>query len=322
LEVVSSIPTVPICDTLEEALQLFRNASREHPPTPSLFAWTTDPHLNAADESTIHKFCIAARSSGAAGLLLTGDIGEANSVVLWLEYLAEHIGIPIYFVLGNHDYYGSSVAAVRQQMRELDHPLLHWMPEEGCVQLDAETALVGHDGWGDARVGDFDRAPIMTDFLAVEDLARQIDREDLLDGFQQRGPLKRKLQELGDDAAKTLAPALRLAVAEYRRVIVLTHYPPFREASVHDGRITSDDWLAVTTCKAMGDLLLEVAKANGDVSIDVLCGHTHREAATEILPNLRVHTGRGGYERLYLGWVRAEKDDIRVELPRLLEGHA
>lgn len=80
------------------------------------------------------------------------------------------------------------------------------------------------------------------------------------------------------------------------------------------------DCLAVTTCKAMGDLLLEVAQANPDVQIDVLCGHTHREAAVEMLPNLRVHTGRGGYERLYLGWVHTEEDGTRVELPRLLEG--
>ena len=49
--------------------------------------------------------------------LTPGDIGEADTLQKFLDELAAIA--PVYFVLGNHDYYRSSIAAVRGAMERL-----------------------------------------------------------------------------------------------------------------------------------------------------------------------------------------------------------
>jgi len=44
------------------------------------------------------------------GLLITGDIGQAQSVERYLRALDKALPMPIYFVLGNHDYYAGADA--------------------------------------------------------------------------------------------------------------------------------------------------------------------------------------------------------------------
>jgi predicted phosphohydrolase len=258
-------------------------------------AWATDIHLNAAEPDVVEGFCDGVASSGADCLLLGGDIAEAMDVEEQLTMLAARLRMPIYFVLGNHDYYGSSIEAVRERMRRLEDPHLHWLPATGCVQLTPKTALVGHGGWADARIGDFSRAPIMTDILAIADLVREIDRDDLLDGFQNRDALRSRLHALGDDAARTLEPQLAAAISGYGTVLVLMHVPPFREAAWYGGQISGDDWLPHTTCQAVGDILRAAAESAPHVRIEVLCGHTHGEGRATILPNLRTTTRAATY---------------------------
>ena len=47
----------------------------------------------------------------------------------------------IYFVLGNHDYYGSSLTVVREKIVaiSLQSSSLYWLPSAGVVELTAET---------------------------------------------------------------------------------------------------------------------------------------------------------------------------------------
>src|SRR5688572_18705748 len=79
-------------------------------------------------------------------LFVTGDIGEADSVARYVTDLSAIA--PIYYVLGNHDYYRSSIAAVRDQLPP------GWLPAHTPFKLTERTALLGIDGWGDARCGD------------------------------------------------------------------------------------------------------------------------------------------------------------------------
>ena len=165
------------------------------------FAWATDLHLEAVERSDIRRFCDAIVASDSTALLLGGDIGDARDVEEWLAFLDERLALPIYFVLGNHDYYGSDVATVRRRMQRLASPRLQWLPTVGCVELTEDTSLVGHGGWGDARLGDFESSPvILTDYLAIRDLGDEIDINDVLSGFARKSGLKRRLQELGSEA--------------------------------------------------------------------------------------------------------------------------
>jgi predicted MPP superfamily phosphohydrolase len=50
---------------------------------------------------------------------ITGDIGEARSIERYLRLLESSLQRPIYFVLGNHDFYHGSIVLVRERVRNL-----------------------------------------------------------------------------------------------------------------------------------------------------------------------------------------------------------
>ena len=254
-------------------------------------AWATDIHLNFVGEDVAEDFCRRVSLSQAEVLLIGGDIAEATDLEQWLLFLSKRLSQPIYFVLGNHDYYGSDVGGVRAKMRELSTPELGWLPAADVVELTPRTALVGHGGWGDARLGDFETDTVLlSDYFTIRDLRECAGSDDPLLILSQLAPLKQKLHELGDDAASALRPSLQSAAADYDNVVVLTHVPPFREACWHKGRISEDNWLPGFTCKAMGDLLSDTASQHPDCTITVLCGHTHGEGEADVLENLHVST--------------------------------
>jgi predicted phosphohydrolase len=275
-------------------------------------AWATDVHLNAVEQSEVKRFCDDVKACGATSLLLGGDIAEAMDLVQWLKSLETGLRMPIYFVLGNHDYYGSDVRAVRTKVHELQSPNLKWLPDVGCVPLSSDVCLVGHGGWGDARIGDLDRFALLTDYLAIEDLFETLDRDDFLAGFRKRRQLRHKLASLGDGAANALRPTLLEAVRKFPQVVVLTHVPPFREACWHGGRISDEEWLPGFTCKAIGDLLLEAAESHSGCSVTVLCGHTHGTGYVRIRPNLDVYTAEATYGKIYFRVI--ELDGVRVKM--------
>jgi predicted phosphohydrolase len=265
-------------------------------------AWGTDVHLSFVEEQVVVRYCADVMESGAAALLLGGDIAEGITVVEWLHLMRRELDVPIYFVLGNHDYYGSSIREVRERVRGLSTDGLRWLPEAGVVPLTPDVALVGHGGWGDGRLGDFMGSEvILNDYLVIEDLrsagspAPVPIEDDPLAGWENKPALASKLAELGDQAAATLRPQLRDALERFARVVVLTHVPPFRESCWYRGRISNDDYLPAFTCKAMGDLLLESAAAFPDRDIRVLCGHTHSPGECRPAPNLHVRTGAARY---------------------------
>ncbi len=76
--------------------------------------WLTDIHLNFALPEDLLKFTNHLKSEKADCIFLTGDIGEAHNSLMYLEMLAETVQCPVYFVLGNHDFYGSSILNVRE----------------------------------------------------------------------------------------------------------------------------------------------------------------------------------------------------------------
>jgi predicted MPP superfamily phosphohydrolase len=278
-------------------------------------AWSTDLHLNSVKPAEIEQFCDDVLRCDVSAILLGGDVSESNELIQWLKFLESRLRIPIFYVLGNHDYYGSDITTIRVSVKHLENNYLHYLPITGLVNLNSDVVLVGHDGWGDCRVGSLDRFEILTDYLAIRDLWETIDREDLLDGFSNRAQLRQKLNELGDEAADTLRPNLLKATKSCARVLILTHVPPFRESCWHDGNISEETWLPGFTCKAVGDLLMSVAESHPNSSFTVLCGHTHGSGYVRICPNLEVHTGFGDYGRLKFRIINTVDNQIKVDSP-------
>lgn len=252
-------------------------------------AWLRDIHLNFVSPSSLEAILGVLAGTEADAFVISGDTGESHDLGRYLTAIGEAVRRPVYFVLGNHDFYQGSIAGVRGQVRSLCAAAtnLSWLPDAGVVPLAGEACLVGHDGWGDGRLGDYRGSGVLlNDFGLIEEFG----------GFE-ADPVERlaRLHALGDEAAAHFRRVLPDALARFRHVVAATHVPPFREACWHEGRISDDDWLPFFSCKVVGDVLAGAMAAAPDRRMTVLCGHTHGGGEALVLPNLRVLTGEARY---------------------------
>ncbi len=104
------------------------------------------------------------------------------------------------------------------------------------------------------------------------------------------------MQEIADSDAIKLESDLSKAIKNHpKKIIVLTHVPPFREACLYQGEVSGDDWLPFFSSKVMGDLLFKYAGNNPSINFLVLCGHTHSKTCYQPLNNLIVKVGGADY---------------------------
>jgi predicted MPP superfamily phosphohydrolase len=256
--------------------------------------WMTDIHLNFVSPQTVKELVKSIVAESANAVLIGGDIAEANSIEPSLIQLAQGVQVPLYFVLGNHDYYGGSIAKVREAISRLTPRVsnLTWLPQAGVVQLTKHTSLIGHGGWGDGRAGEYHQSDVLlNDYFLIDELhsthrcADPDPKKILCDSLQAT------LNQLGDEAAAHLRRHLTAALETSRQVVLLTHVPPFRETCWHNGVISDDNWAPHFTCQAVGDVLKEIMSSHRQQQLTVLCGHTHSSGLVDILPNLKVLTG-------------------------------
>lgn len=250
-------------------------------------AWLTDVHLNFLRPAERADFLERVRGQSPNAVLVSGDIGEARDVLPFLNQMLLAWPCPIYFVLGNHDFYFGSIAEVRRRVQALcdEQPRLRYLTHCGVLELAPGVGLLGHDGWADARFGDYDRSCVMlNDYRLIAELA----------GYSKETRLP-VLRAMGQAAAEHVREHLESAVAQYRTIYLVTHVPPFREACWHEGRISDDEWLPHFSCHAVGEAILEVMCPRPECQLTVLCGHTHGSGETWPLPNVRVLTGGAVY---------------------------
>jgi hypothetical protein len=251
--------------------------------------WATDIHLNFVMTAQRSAWYDELRAQRLDALLIAGDIGEAPTVRFYLQEIAAALRIPIYFVLGNHDFYRGSIAVVRASIAEqaAGSEWLHWLPAEAVARLTDATALIGHDSWADGRCGDFFRSPVeLNDYYQISEFLT-LDRTERF----------AKLNALGDEGAEFLEARLCQAVTMARNIVLMTHVPPFRESCWHEGRISDDDWLPHFSNREAGDRMARVMRQHPDRRLTVLCGHTHGAGEAKIAENLTVITGGAQYGR-------------------------
>ncbi len=248
-------------------------------------AWWTDPHFELLAETQRKQVLDAWSKASTDCAIVTGDISHGSSTLGWLRQLAEVFERTIYFVLGNHDFYGTSITRQREAVRQLCDEVenLVYLTQGDVVSLTERTALVGHDGWGDMREGDWEGTGVRPPDLD--------EIKELIEVAGDRLLLCQRLRQLGDEAAEHLARALPKALADHERVIVASHVPPFREASWYEGENSTAPWLPFFCCRAVGDTLLGMAERYSDREVSVLCGHCHGTGEASVRENLHVTTG-------------------------------
>src|SRR5690606_27020162 len=139
------------------------------------FAWLTDLHLDFVEPPGVESFLADVAAMKLDGVLLSGDIGDARTVTRLLDQIDEALQTPLYFVLGNHDYYFGSIAEVRASIQQLQarRPRLHFLTtSREPLPIGERSAVIGHGGWADGREGDYERSYVMmNDYKLIAELA-------------------------------------------------------------------------------------------------------------------------------------------------------
>jgi predicted MPP superfamily phosphohydrolase len=268
------------------------------------FAWTTDIHLDHLyGDVDVVNFANSLIVTDPPGIFVTGDISSATKLVYHLSIIERTVKRPVYFVLGNHDFYNGDIESVRKSMRELSNmsQFLKYMPLVSYQILSPATALVGHDGWYDAFYGDVNGSRfLMNDWSMIKDFVQHSGGHTFMQinrNIANRTDLIALARKLAHEGVVHIMNGIKSAVKYHKNVIILTHVPPFRESHVFQGKMGDDDAQPWFTSKMLGDMLLNAATTYPNVNFVVLCGHTHGKYDGSPLPNLRVHVGGATYRQ-------------------------
>ncbi len=222
-------------------------------------------------------------------MLVTGDLATATSLPRWLRAYRRMTDRPLYFILGNHDFWGGGVAEVRAAVRRLSATVegLVYLTAADPVTLAAGVALVGHDGWYDARAGRWEAPRFrMQDWEQVADFPPAAGHAGIV----------AVARELADAAEADLVPKVAAAAEGHATVLVATHVPPWPLPP--EGRRHPDgEWIAPWyVAERLGVALERVAAAHPGVTFRVFAGHAHaRREGMVIAPNLSCDVGGARY---------------------------
>jgi|LakMenEpi03Aug12_release.lakeMendotaPanAssembly.Ray.scaffolds.fasta_scaffold04997_17 predicted phosphohydrolase len=249
--------------------------------------WVTDPHLNFVSFGRWERWIESIKRQNSDGLLITGDITEAEDLTFQLERIVDHLQIPIYFVLGNHDYYRGSIASVRERIDTFcrQSPNAIYLTHHDPIAFDSGWVLVGHDGWADGLFGNAQETTVrLNDFRLIGDYSGLTYQEVL-----------EMMAMLARQASEELSMKLEAACSLGTKVLIATHVPPFSDACLYNNLPSDDQWLPFFASKTIGDCCLAFANRFPSHLFHVVCGHSHHRARVRITNNLTVWTGGAEY---------------------------
>lgn len=266
------------------------------------YAWASDIHLDFLrnDEQKIVKFTESLVKDNPTGIILTGDISTAKQLTYHLSIMERVAQRPIYFVLGNHDYYYGSIDEVRKNMHELSNisPFLKHLSTTPYVQLTPSTALVGCDGWYDCQHGDWKNSTFsMSDWQIIHDFLQVSGGNTGMyggGGFN-KGAIVSLARKLAHQSVQHIHDGIKAAAKYATSIIVATHVPPFKEAHVYNGRTADDNAQPWYTNKLLGDMLLDAAKAYPKIRFTCVAGHTHGRVKWQASSNLYCYVAGANY---------------------------
>lgn len=252
-----------------------------------LLSWYTDTHLNLMFPWSGERFIEHLKRERPSGLIITGDISDGVNIGRHLRWLASNLHFPIYFTLGNHDVFFRKMSDVYDEVRALclAHTNLFWMQESGIIKLNEDTALAGIDGWFDVAIGNPDYITFTADWLCVDEFRSLPDMKSRIDAYK----------ALAQKSADIAVPLLEEAFKTYKTVYLMTHVPPWQQATRDVGTIFEQYWMPYNINHRLGVALEDVMAKYPDRKLVVLCGHTHNPLVARIAANIVCRVGKGKY---------------------------
>ena len=266
--------------------------------------WMTDIHLDFIDDPlepcvNVEQFGKFVNKSEPDGVLITGDISLAPTIVSHLQTLDRIINKPIYFVCGNHDFYDGSFSSVHEELRKAcaASSNLKYLTQVDCISLSENVALVGHDGWYDGLHGNpYTSGYVMSDWLRINEyiaagaitsteLGMSASMQKILEVSRHRATI----------AANSVRSRANFAARDHNVVIIATHIPPFPQVHSGNEKTGNSNALPWYTSRLMGDAITDAATSNPAVRFEVFCGHSHGKFDIQIDHNIFCHVGGSKY---------------------------
>lgn len=247
----------------------------------------SDLHLNLFSSISINFLIKKIKKENPEGVFITGDISSGPSLEFYLIKLAKNIKCNIYFVLGNHDYHKKSIQDVHETVKNicLSYKHMHWLTNSDPISLNSEVAIIGTEGWYDAKHGDPRWLRFTTDWILIEDFTKCKTLTERIEKFQ----------DLSRISANIISDKLNKALLTHKTVFVLTHFPPWIDAVRDKGGMFENFWLPYNTNTIMGNEIEKIMKNKNKKQCIVLAGHTHSETWVRISRNIDCHVIKSSY---------------------------
>jgi 3',5'-cyclic-AMP phosphodiesterase len=229
--------------------------------------WLSDLHLEFCSHRTRYQLYLSINQAVGEIVTITGDLSAGSHRLAQYTELAEQIKKPVYFVLGNHDRYGTTFANTEAVVERVTTLFSHMVRLDGSqvIALNRSVALVGVDGWADGLGGEGPATKArINDFYQILDFATEREAQ-----------VFREMKERARKYSQALKPSLIKALKQYQMIIIATHVPPYEGAAWHEGSPSSPDYQPFFSSPTVGNMIKAAAAEYPGKSVLVLCGHTH-----------------------------------------------
>ena len=278
------------------------------------YVWMTDVHFdflgsNLQEQRENIEYVLSevfGNVSDIAGIFITGDISNGYYIIDHLKILSNYLGnTQLYFVCGNHDFYTSSIEVIRKNIDSLiksrkSKKNIHYLTQCEPVRLSDTVYITGDDGWYDALYSNYKESSfLMNDWFSIGDFSisgasrnnKYLINKDVIVS------VARGLASDSADRLSTKVTTLLQTNKSVSEIIILTHVPPFEEASWHDGARADRNSLPWYSSKIMGMMLRDLATTYPHVKFNVFAGHTHSRYSNQISKNLFINVGPSKYSQ-------------------------
>lgn len=259
--------------------------------------WAADTHLDHATPAMREEFYEQLLDADLDGVVLGGDIGTSENCFNFLAKIDNRVGVrtKIFYLLGNHDCWGSSIAQMKKVAGQLQIDFAY-LPMQDVIHLGGTTVMLGADLWYDINAGAGRNSSVrLNDFHSIGEFIGKTSfvRQQVIQNLvrQDVSSLARKL----DVAADMLDELARHSLTEQKKIILFVHVPPFASAAFHEGSVSDYEHLPYFCCVEAGRLLSDFVHLYPDIKIDVYAGHTHGAGIYQHNENLTVQTFHAEY---------------------------